>query len=331
MRRQTGKKTGGRYLALALALLVLDGLFAGCASRTGGDGEKIRVVATVFPLYDWVVNVLGGEEGIEAELLLDKGVDLHSFQPSAADVVKIASADLFLYVGGESEKWVDDALRESENPGRRVIDLMELLGPDLREEEIREGMEEEPEEPGEAGPAYDEHVWLSLRFAEKAVREIAAKLGEIAPDRRDVWEANADSYAEKLRTLDEEFTDAVKNAARDTLVVADRFPFRYFTEDYGLEYFAAFPGCSAESEASFQTVVFLAGKVDELKLPAILTLETGDRRLAETVAENVKGEKPEILVMNSLQAAGLKDMEQGVSYLGVMRENLETLKKALAR
>ena len=331
MRRQAEKRTGGRIIAALLAFLLLAGFFPGCSGPEGDGGKKIRVVATVFPLYDWVRNVLGGEDGIEVVLLLDKGVDLHSFQPSAADVVKIASSDLFLYVGGESERWVDDVLLENEASGRRVVDLMELLGPDLREEEITEGMEEETEEPGETGPAYDEHVWLSLRLAEKAVGEIAAKLGEIDPDRRELYDKNASDYAEKLRALDGEFADAVRSGDCDTLVVADRFPFRYLAEDYDLRYYAAFPGCSAESEASFQTVVFLAGKVDELQLPAVLTLETGDQRLAETVAENVKGERPEILVMNSLQAAGIKDAEQGLSYLGVMKENLKTLKKALSR
>ena len=331
MRMRTAIRPGGRSLAVLLVILLFAGFLAGCDAAEGNEREKIKVVATVFPLYDWVRNVLGEEEGIEASLLLDKGVDLHSFQPSAADVVKIASADLFVYVGGESDRWVGDALRESEDPDRLVIDLLDLLGPDLREEEIREGMEEEPEEAGETGPVYDEHVWLSLRFAEKAVREIAAKLGGILPERREAFEANAASYIEELRALDGEFEDTVEKAELGTLVVADRFPFRYFVEDYGLEYFAAFPGCSAESEASFQTVMFLAGKVDELGLPAVLTLETGDRRLAETVAENVKGGEPEILTMNSLQAAGLKDIENGASYLGIMRENLETLKQALNR
>ena len=322
-----------KLIAFGLILFLAAGLFAGCGAGTGeraGDG-KLRIAVTIFPLYDWVKNVLGDEEdGAELTLLLDKGVDLHSFQPSAADVVKIASADLFVYVGGASDEWVTDALKESADPDARVISLMEVLGAGAREEEIREGMEEEEEEDGEE-PEYDEHVWLSLRNAELFVGRIAEELGALDPERRDVYRENAAEYAAKLAALDGEYKAAADGADVKTLLFADRFPFRYLTEDYGLDYYAAFPGCSAESEASFRTVVFLAGKADELDLPAILTIETGDGKMARTVNENTEKKDRKILVMDSMQGVSLDDAKAGTTYLGVMEKNLETLREALYR
>ncbi len=326
------RKNALRLPALALALCLLFGLLAGCGNGRKEDPEgKIRIVATVFPLYDWVKNVLGEEnDRAEATLLLGRGADLHSFQPSAADILKIASADLFFFVGGESDEWVRDALEGGTLSGGNVLDLTGVLKDDLREEELVEGMEEE-EEGEEEGPAYDEHLWLSLRLAEKAVDAIAEKLGEIDPAGKELYRENAEIYIEKLARLDREYEEAVQSADVKTVVFADRFPFRYLADDYGLTYFAAFPGCSAETEASFQTVVFLAGKLDELELPAVLTIETGDGKIAATVVENTEKKTAEILVMDSMQSSGLDEAEKGESYLGAMEKNLAVLKKALNR
>ena len=318
-----------RILAFVLLAIFVPGLFAGCGrAQDAPEGEKLKIVATIFPLYDWTRNVLGGaDEKSELTLLMNRGVDLHSFQPAAADIVKISSCDLFLYVGGESDEWVDDVLGEVANPRMRVINLMELLGDRVREEEIRGGMEEENGD-GEEESETDEHVWLSLRNAALFTEAIAKALSELVPEEKDRYEKNAREYAEKLSALDEAYEKAVKEAPGKTLLFADRFPFRYMTEDYGLEYYAAFPGCSAETEASFETVVFLAKKTDEMNLPAVLVTESSDRSMARTVMENTAGKDREILVLDSLQSADGSEAA-GDGYLARMKSNLDVLRKAL--
>ncbi|MBQ8136912.1 MAG: zinc ABC transporter substrate-binding protein, partial [Clostridia bacterium] len=238
--------------------------------------EKISVVTTIFPIYDWVREVAGDQlSNIDMTLLLDNGVDLHSYQPTAQDILKISTADLFIYVGGESDEWVETVLATAMNPDMRTINLVEAMGDDIKAEEIVEGMEhehkEEDEHEHEHGEEADEHVWLSLRNAQKLVQVIANALGAINTANAGIYQANAAAYIEKLAALDAEYQAAVDRAAFKTVLFGDRFPFRYLVDDYGLSYYAAFSGCSAESEASFQTIVFLAQKVDELGLPAVLT------------------------------------------------------------
>lgn len=267
-------------------------------------------------------------------MLLDNGVDLHSYQSTAEDILKIATCDLFIYVGGESDTWVDSALQEAINKDMIVIDLLDELGSAVKEEELVEGMEgeeeeEEGEEEEEEGPEYDEHVWLSLKNSKVLCASIEAALEKIDSANASVYKSNCDDYCAKLDELDKEYAEAVAAAGKDTLLFADRFPFRYLTDDYGLKYYAAFVGCSAESEASFETVVFLANKVDELSLNRVLIIEGSDGRIAETVVSNTAAGDAGILTMNSLQSVTSKDVEAGVSYLGVMQQNLEVLKEAL--
>ena len=210
-----------------------------CGAETKDNGKK-QIVATVFPEYDWVMNVLGDTAGnADVTMLLDSGVDLHSFQPTADDIMKIATCDMFIYVGGESDEWVEDALSEAVNPDMVVINLLDVLGDSVMEEELVEGMEgEEEEEEGEEeeGPEYDEHVWLSLRNAAVLTQCIADQLCVIDPANTDAYAANAASYIEELNELDAEYSSAVEEADVNTLLFGDRFPFRYMTEDYGLDY-----------------------------------------------------------------------------------------------
>ncbi len=292
----------------------------------------ISIVTTIFPEYDWVKNILGDNPaGAEITMLLDNGVDLHSYQPSAQDILKISTCDLFIYVGGESDEWVEDALKEAVNSNMKVINLMEVLADEIKEEEIVEGMEaEEEEEEGEEGEEeeveYDEHVWLSLQNSEKLVSAIQSALSKVDADNAAGYEANANAYITELQALDTEYQTCVSSAKRDTFLFADRFPFRYLAEDYNLNYYAAFVGCSAETEASFETVAFLANKVDELQLPVILTIETSDGKLAKTVLDSTKSKDAQVLVLDSLQNTKLSDNK---SYLDVMRSNLDVLKTAL--
>ena len=311
-----------------MCLALLAGIPAGCGRSTpAGTGERtLSIVATIFPEYDWVRQILGDRAGdVELTLLLGNGVDLHSYQPAADDMIKISTCDLFIHVGGESDDWVDDALAGAVNKDMIVIDLLDILGETVKEEELVEGMQAEPEDEA----VLDEHVWLSLRSAAAACSHIAERLGELDPAGKDVYRANATAYIEKLNELDARYAAAVSQAGTDTLLFGDRFPFRYLTDDYGLRYYAAFAGCSAETEASFETIVFLSGKMEELGLSAVLTLEGSDGKLAQTIVDNTKSKQARILQMDSLQSTTLQDIAGGKTYLGAMEQNLEVLRLAL--
>ncbi len=332
------KKLFSAVLVLALAL----GLLAGCGTapaKESAAAPKLRIVTTIFPLYDWVMNVLG-EQTADAEvtMLLDNGVDLHSYQPTADDIVRISACDLFIYVGGESDEWVGDALQEATNKNMVIINLLEVLGDSVKEEEIVEGMEhdhqreedhdsEEDHEHEEV--EYDEHVWLSLKNAAVLCRAISDTLGQIDSENAALYTANADACFEKLNALDAKYQAAVEAAAFHTILFGDRFPFRYLADDYGLDYYAAFVGCSAETEASFETIIFLAGKLDELGLPAVLQIESADGSIARTVVENTQSGSQQIFTMDSMQSTTAKDVAAGASYLSIMEKNLDVLKAAL--
>ena len=507
-----------KMIPLFLVLTMVVGLLAGCgkknAAETGeSDSNKLSVVTTIFPEYDWVKEILGDKaESTDLTMLLDNGVDLHSYQPTADDIVKISDCDLFIYVGGESDGWVEDALKESTNKDMKVIDLLEVLGDSVKTEETVEGMQETehahdhskevstfedhevqdrslsdwagswqsaypfaldgtldgafaamaeegemtadeyktyyqngyktditniniegdhiaftyedgkkvgsdykyigyyiqnwstgtkaamyrfeavdrtsgapvyiefndhmiesaaPEhfhirmsnesfdaivDPEKSWPTFfpadmtgedlcehmeghghdhdheeeaDEHVWLSLKNAKTLVRAISDALQELDPDNKDTYAANTSAYIEKLSALDGAYQSAVDGAARKTVLFGDRFPFRYLVDDYGLSYYAAFAGCSAESEASFETVSFLAKKVDELKLPCVLTIEGKNHKIAETIVENTAEKNQKILTMDSMQSTTSEDVANGTTYLSVMEQNLSVLKEAL--
>ena len=269
-----------KILALLLALWIPAAVLSGCAPQDdSAASNKLNIVTTIFPAYDWVGEILGDEtDRAEITMLLDSGVDLHSYQPTVDDIVKISDCDLFLYVGGESDGWVDDALKNAPNKERKVIRLLDVLGDSAKAEETVEGMQEE-EHDHEEEAEYDEHIWLSLKNAQVLVAAISEALQETDPARKDTYAANAAAYAEKLSALDGEYRAAVDSGKYKTLLFGDRFPFRYLADDYGLDYYAAFPGCSAETEASFETVSFLAGKMDALGLPCVLTIEGTSTRL----------------------------------------------------
>ena len=273
-----------------------------------------------------MMQVLGAEsERAEVTLLMDSGTDLHSFQPSARDISRVSNCDLLVYVGGESDEWIEDVLDGKINQNMNTINLLEVLGDSAKEEEIIEGMEGEHEEESE----YDEHVWLSLVNAEVFVRKFAEVMAEIDPDNRITYLNNATAYIGRLDDLHQRYKKAVENSEKKTLVFADRFPFRYLADDYGLNYYAAFAGCSAESEASFETIRFLAQKVDEYGLNCVIKIEGGDERIAQTVINNTAGRNQKIVVLDSLQSTTAREIAEGISYLSVMEDNLKALTEAL--
>ena len=334
------------YSLIILACMALCLTVPVRAEAAGASGDPIRIVTTIFPAYDWAREILGDQaENAELTLLADNGVDLHSYSPSVDDILKISTCDLFIYVGGESDEWVDDALQEATNKDMIVINLLAVLGDAVKEEEVIEGMQEEnhdhehesdedheedhDHEHEEGEIEYDEHVWLSLKNAAVLVSSISDAIQKLDPDHAESYKQNSAAYIEKLNTLDAEYRAAVSGASVTTLLFGDRFPFRYLVDDYGLSYYAAFVGCSAETEASFETITFLAQKADELSLPAVMTIEGTDHRIAETIVQNTQTKDQQILTMDSMQSTTAKDAEKGISYLSLMEKNLSVLKDAL--
>lgn len=279
-------------------------------------------------------------KNVEVTMLLDNGVDLHSYQPTINDIAKISDCDMFIYVGGESDGWVNDALKNAKNDKMKVINLLEVLGDSVKTEELIEGMQEEEhdhhhdneeitEEKHEHEEEKDEHVWLSLKNAKILCKVIADNLSEIDPENKDIYSANVSVYIEKLSALDEEYKKMVNGSNRKIVLFGDRFPFRYLVDDYGLDYYAAFVGCSAETEASFETVSFLSKKTDELKLPCVLTIEGANHKIAETVIANTYAKNQKVLTMDSMQSTTSSDVKNGITYISVMEKNLDILREAL--
>lgn len=330
-----------KYISILLAAVMAVCCLSACGQNNSNtntpakdnNDKQVKVVTTIFPEYDWVKEIAGDEvSNMDLTMLLDNGVDLHSYQPTADDIMKISDCDLFIYVGGESDAWVEDALKEAVNKDMKVINLLDVLGSSVKEEEVVEGMEaeEEDEEDGaEEEPEYDEHVWLSLRNAKVLCRAIADDLAEIDTENADTYQKNEKAYTDKLDELDKKYQETVDSASQKTLLFGDRFPFRYMVDDYGLNYYAAFVGCSAETEASFETITFLAGKTDELGLKNIMTIEKSDQKIAKTIIENTKEKNQGILTLDSMQSTTSDDVKKGATYFSIMENNLNVLQEAL--
>ena len=323
-----------RFLALILAVIMAATIFGGCSSAPAKDDGKLNIVTTIFPEYDWVSNITSGAEDVNITLLLENGADMHSYQPTAEDIVKISSCDVFIYVGGESDKWVDDALKGATNKEMTVINLLDILGTKAKEEETVEGMQAEHEEKDgieetEEEVELDEHVWLSLKNASMLCGKISDKLSEKDAKNKELYSKNTENYLKKLNELDARYKTVRDSAKYDTLIFADRFPFRYLIDDYNLKYYAAFSGCSAESEASFETVAFLAKKLDELKLPALMKIDGSDGKIANTVLQTSNQKNAQILELDSMQSVNKKDIEEGKTYLSIMESNLAVFTQAV--
>ena len=494
-----------KMTALLLALMMLAGVLAGCGKpKDAGKAGKLKVVTTIFPAYDWVRAILGDKaENAEITMLLDNGVDLHSYQPTADDIVKISDCDLFVYVGGESDGWVENALKNAANKNMKVINLLEVLGDSVKTEETVEGMQEDGHghshdeqlteddikdrtlsdfagawkslhpyllngdldkfcqhraeededssttkdtylekfkaswqcdaekisingntitftyadgktvsaeytyagyqpklddegkirsvryqfettsadapkyvqfndhghEPGEAehfhiyfgndgfdalmsgktnpffvkdalsaedildelmghdhGEEKDEHVWLSLKNAQTLCVTLADALCAIDPDNKNTYIANAAAYRDKLAALDADYKAAVEGATHKTVLFGDRFPFRYFADTYGLDYYAAFPGCSSESEASAKTLSFLIDKIKEEQIPVVFHTELSNEQMTDSICEATGAKK---LLLHSCHNVSKDDFESGATYLSLMEQNVSALKEAL--
>lgn len=312
-------------------------LFTGCGSETlPTEKDRISVVCTTFPQYDWVKNLLGAEtDAFEVSLLVKNSSDIHNYQPSAQDMIAIKEADLFVYVGGESDAWVADLIASDAQIEDKSVSLVGAIGDKALVEEIVEGMQHDHEHSHEEGDhdheeeGMDEHVWLSLENAEILCRYLADRLTLLSPEYAEQIAENTSAYIEELHALDIAYRKVAEMSAHTPLIFGDRFPFRYLTEDYELEYYAAFAGCNAEVEASFDTIITLAGKVAAYEVPCILVIDGSDKSLAKSILEAAGESNKKILTLDSMQSVSMDDINAGASYLGIMRANLEILREAL--
>lgn len=322
------KKTISYVIAALFFLFPL----VSCADETVKQtDDKLNIVAVIFPQYDWVRSITAGnEDNVETTLLIDNGIDLHNYQPSTEDIVKILACDILIYSGGESDAWIDDLLKSSQNKDMTVINMLDILGDTAKTEEIKEGMESEDDSRvDDCEEEYDEHVWLSLRNAMTLCSRIADEISKKDPEFKELYRENVTKYNNELANLDESYREAVSSAKSDALLFADRFPFRYLTDDYGIEYYAAFPGCSAETEASFETIAYLSDKASELELKHIMIVDDSDDSMAKTIIQNSTSDDIDVLSLNSMQSVNANDIESGATYLSIMKTNLDVLKKAL--
>jgi zinc transport system substrate-binding protein len=366
---------------VSIVLTQADACSQAVSTANASDG-KISVVCTIFPQYDWVRNLIKGQEDrFELTLLQTSAVDLHSFQPTVEDIVKISDCDLFIYVGGESDEWVENALSEARNQDLVVVNLLEQLGDSAVTEELVEGMEEEEdhvhaegeehaeedhdheegeehteeehdheegeehaedehdheegeehaeeEHTHEGEAVLDEHVWLSISNARGLSLSIADALSLVDEENSSTYLENQQEYSTtQLLPLETAYKQALADVKYDTLLFGDRFPFRYLVDECGLDYYAAFPGCSADTEASFDTIIFLAQKADELQLDTVMVTESSDKTIAQTIIDNTQNGGQQILALNSMQSVSTADVDN-VTYVSIMQENLEVLKEAL--
>lgn len=315
-----------RFFSFISVLLTLGILLSGCgqrAQRTEKTERKISVVCTVFPVYDWVTEIIGeGNQDFDVHYLAKNG-DIHSFQPGMQDIAKIVVSDLLIYVGGDSDKWVKKTVNKNHVNALRLFDVNKGALLEAEHKHTHEHHEAEEE------VTYDEHIWVSLDMASRSVRAICDELCALDSENAEKYRSNAEAYRKRLEALDREYSEAAESSKDKTVIFADRFPFLYMTERYGIECIAAFPGCSADSDASFEVIARLSEAVDSYEKETVLVLENSTQSVAETVIKTANTTAAEIAVMNSCQTVGAAELEAGLDYIEIMTENLGALKKAL--
>lgn len=326
-----------KFLACLTAGLLLVTSLSACASRALSDSsasasnaentQKLSVVCTNFPEYDFVRQIVGDRADIT--MLLKPGAESHTYEPTPQDIITIQNSALFVYVGGDSDEWVSDVLSSMDQSKMTVFKLMDCV--DLVEEELAEGMQPEAEaesagSEAEEAPEMDEHVWTSPANAMKIVQKLCDTLCTLDSADQDTFKSNTDAYLDQLQKLDGEFREVVENGNRKEIIVGDRFPFRYFCEEFGLKYYAAFPGCSTDTEADASTVAFLIKKVKEDKIPVVFHIELSNEQMCNSICE-ATGAKS--VLLNAIHNVSDSDFKAGATYLSLMEHNVEALKEAL--
>ena len=300
-------------------------LFIAC-SKENNEKEEPYIMCTIFPLYDWVKNIC--KDKIKIMLLENSAVDMHNPQPSAKDIINISNADIFIYVGGESDEWLDKVLNQNKSENRKDISLINVLKDNLKDEEIKVGMQDY-EKSIDADREKDEHVWLSIKNACTAVREICDIICNYDEKNSTYYKSQADGYIKELEELDNSFEDCVKNAKKKCLIIADRFPFLYFFSDYNIDYYAAFSACTTENNASFSTIKFLADKTVENNLKNIFYLDGSDAKIADSILSLTGRNDIEKVMLDSMQNYKMNKRAKKTSYIDTMKYNLEVIRKAL--
>lgn len=311
-----------KKFVLLLVLLLTLSAFSSC----GEDKEEgeLKIVCSVFPLYDWTREIVGESDALSLELLVDSGTDMHSYQASVGDIITLTECDLFIYVGGASDAWAEEALRSHENPNRVELRLLDYIECEDLSCHSGEGHDHTHEAEG-----YDEHIWLSLRNAARVSAVIADAIASLDPLNASLYLENSTTYIDNLNALDAFYAEAFQACAQRVLLFADRFPFVYLTRDYEILCFAAFSGCSSESEASAATVRTLAVQLDEYGLSSVLILEDSSDSIADAVIAASKSENVSVLSVDSMQSVSEADIRGGVRYLTVMEKNLALFLEAM--
>ena len=318
-----------KWLAVTLLMSILLACMAGCSKRE--EDDTVKIVCTVFPLYEWARNIVGDAEGVEIVWLVRNGTDIHSYQPTTADIVDMLSCDLLLYVGGETETWVEQSLQHRKTDGRILLDMAQAEGVTLRQVSAESIVteEEHDHEHDHAHGSMDEHIWLSLRNAAACNRAIADTLCRIDPEQEALYRDNLRTYIDQLRSLDEAYESTISEVTDPILLFADRFPFVYLAEDYGIRYVAAFEGCTTEAEITPETILHLARHADEWKLDWIMITESSDGTLAKGIIRATEEKNQRVAIFDSMQSVEHRQMESGETYLGIMERNLNVLRQVL--
>lgn len=325
-----------KLVSIFLSTVIICSLFSisGCGKteKVQKSDGKISIVTTIFPYYDFVRQLAGDKADVR--LLLSPGSDPHSYEPTPSDIVAIENCDLFIYNGGESDEWVDGVLSSIENKNVKVMKMMEYVT--LRHEQSmnhnhehaeHEDMDDNDEgHDHEEGEEYDEHIWTSIRNAERMSASIADELISLDSKNSDYYNEKKADYISSLDSLDKKFTEVANNKKRDTLVFGDRFPFLYFVSDYDLGYECAFPGCSHETEPSTAVVSHLIDFTRENNIPVVFYLELSSGKIAQIISEDSSAKT---MQFSSCHNVTKKDFENGATYISVMEQNLEALKEAL--
>jgi len=321
-----------KFISILMGICLLLIVMNGCTQSNGSAEStgKISIVATIFAPYDFIRQIV--DDQAEVTMLLPPGSESHSYEPTPQDIIKIQNCDVFVYIGGDSDAWVHEMLESMDTGKMKIITLMDCV--DVAEEEIVEGMEddhgygdeERHDEDEHDERELDEHVWTSPQNAKIIVQKISDALCEVDADNANSYRENTTAYLNQLDELDAKFQEIVNSAPRKTLVFGDRFPFRYFADAYGLEYFAAFPGCSTETEASAATVAFLIDKVKAEAIPVVFHVELSNQKMANTISEATEAK---VLLFHACHNVTKDEMAEGVTYIELMNQNVENLKEAL--
>ena len=306
---------------ILIILLIGVFLFAGCGIKNR-TSNKHTIIVTNYPCYD-IARALTKDTNIEVKMLLKPGSEIHDFEPTPQDIINIQKSGMFIYVGGESDEWINDVLKDIDTSNTKLVKLVDLV--DLKEEEIVEGMESDEEE-DEEETEYDEHVWTSPKNVITIINKIKDDVIKIDESKKDTINNNAESYINELNIIDSKIQEVVNNSKRKVLVFGDRFPLRYFVDEYGLSYYAAFPGCSEQTEASAKTISYLITKVKKDKIPVVLKIELSTGNIANTIAKETK---TKVLEFHSAHNITQEDFDNGVTYIDIMNKNIEVLKEAL--